>query len=42
MKYWFFTLLAGWLSMAQAEVFDNDLLPVEQAFVMQAELITGL
>ncbi|MDT8388244.1 MAG: protein-disulfide reductase DsbD [Thiogranum sp.] len=40
MKYWLLALLTGWLSATQAAIFDNnELLPVEEAFTVQAELI---
>ena len=41
MKYWIFGLLAGWMSVAQAGFSDSDLLPVDEAFALEASAATA-
>jgi len=36
MRYWILALLAGWMSVTQAGFSDSDLLPVEEAFALEA------
>ena len=40
MKYWILGLLAGWMSAAQAGFSDSDLLPVDEAFALEASFAT--
>ena len=41
MKYWIFGLLAGWMSVAQAGFSDSDLLPMDEAFALEASAATA-
>jgi thiol:disulfide interchange protein DsbD len=41
MKYWILGLLAGWMSVAQAGFSDSDLLPVDEAFALDASAATA-
>jgi thiol:disulfide interchange protein DsbD len=41
MKYWILGLLAGWMSVAQAGFSDSDLLPVDEAFALEASASTA-
>ncbi len=40
MKYWILGLLAAWIPVAQAGFSDSDLLPVDEAFALEASVAT--
>ena len=42
MRYWLFVLLAGWFSVAHADLFgDDELLPADQAFAFESSMAGG-